>query len=921
MHKSNMANKALALASLVCAGVLSLGGCPANVPSGGQQPVQTPPTITFTLPAARVDVQAGTGIGIQWTDTHPAGAASVRLFYDRDGVADTADETTITTITESASTTGGTYTWNTTGVTPNIYRLAATIDDQVNPPVTTYLPYEVIIRAKAGGGAQASNFSLELLQPDGDLRPQAGESIVIRWIARDDTSEATLHLFYDTDLIPNNPEQSTEKLLAVISEGVTLPGGNEWGWTIPDNLNGTFNIYGRLTNGTETLFAYAPGRLLLGQVAGGGPERDLTQVGTGFAGAIFEGYITDGRLGEVLTGGRDFNGDSYDDFVLVSVKGRSPFYGQNTGEAYMIYSRALAGRWPQRQAVSVQNPGTGYNGVRFIGPKFTGSSAGITDVLFIDDVDGDNRPELLLATPDINFVYEDQNDYDPLDSDQIHNPTSPDSLPGAIQGRYYFQPPGWQEFSNQGGLDWLSPLGGSALALHRSGCVTYVSSQSPITDGIVIMDEVGGDSNDIFQYVVDAFGMRIYPFPGGDNTGWGTRIGVTNLQGQFIPSVLVARPNHDGGIGTVKVMPHQQMAEITSEWTSAPDISNFTTQPPSYSFPAADTDDSRQNDPDRLSRWPNLWSDFMDPYVRVAVDAITFVPQPVPPSPFRYDIVNSNKIDAANGHMTNPTGVKDFSGDRIEDMAVAAPDALNGRGMAHLIYGSQGFQGADVAQFTSGFGGGFELRGTQDAEHLGFKMAGLLRLPDAAGQGDYNGDGRADWLLSAPGRTLPGRDRCGAVILVPGQDLLFGSRTVDEVIPQLGGAVIYGANSNDGFGTYLAAAGDVDRDGYQDFLVSAPNYSYAGSPSRAKCGAVYLIYGGPHLRGEFDVGTIGTPQFPGKIYIGPEDNAAIGPVSAAGDVDQDYYDDILIAYPGADAQGRVDTGRVWLIYGSRRTAP
>ncbi len=103
-----------------------------------------------------------------------------------------------------------------------------------------------------------------------------------------------------------------------------------------------------------------------------------------------------------------------------------------------------------------------------------------------------------------------------------------------------------------------------------------------------------------------------------------------------------------------------------------------------------------------------------------------------------------------------------------------------------------------------------------------------------------------------------------------------------------------------------------------DFVVSAPDYS---APTKPKCGVVYLIYGGPHLVGEFDIGDIGTQTLPGKVYLGPEANSAIGPVAAAGDTDNDFYTDFLIGYPGATIGSFAEAGRAWLIYGSLRTAP
>jgi len=193
---------------------------------------------------------------------------------------------------------------------------------------------------------------------------------------------------------------------------------------------------------------------------------------------------------------------------------------------------------------------------------------------------------------------------------------------------------------------------------------------------------------------------------------------------------------------------------------------------------------------------------------------------------------------------------------------------------------------------------------------LGWKMAG---------PGDLSGDGYSDWVLTAPNRSWAGRDNCGAVAIVPGRPIPYAAYTVNDVASQLGGAIIYGQNTGDHLGLYLAAVGDVDRDNYPDFLVSAPGYDAPGKPN---CGAVYLIYGGPHLVGEFDIQDIGTAQLPGKAYVGPEADAAIGPVAAAGDTDNDFYTDFLIGYPGATPKSVLpQAGRVWLIYGSRRQAP
>ncbi len=230
MRKVFADNKILGLMTAVCVTGLLLGaGCPASdvlSQNGGQAANKTTgPTFDFTAPTARPNVAIGTPIGLAWTDSHPAGAAIVRLFYDIDGSAATGDETTITFVNEPAGTTGGGYTWNTTTVVAGVYRVGAIVDDHVNPPVASYLAYEVVIGAQTStpGGSQGAP-TLALVQPATDQFLLAGQSVMIHWSVTNVSAGSTLSLYYDTDLTADN---GNEVFIGTVGVGTGQNGSSD----------------------------------------------------------------------------------------------------------------------------------------------------------------------------------------------------------------------------------------------------------------------------------------------------------------------------------------------------------------------------------------------------------------------------------------------------------------------------------------------------------------------------------------------------------------------------------------------------------------------------------------------------------------------------------------------------------------------
>lgn len=83
--------------------------------------------------------------------------------------------------------------------------------------------------------------------------------------------------------------------------------------------------------------------------------------------------------------------------------------------------------------------------------------------------------------------------------------------------------------------------------------------------------------------------------------------------------------------------------------------------------------------------------------------------------------------------------------------------------------------------------------------------------------GDADGDGMADVVIGAPTASKNGQTPTGSVRILSGKD----GRLLRE---------IWGSYSGEGFGWAVAAIGDVDRDGGEDYAISSP---YADRPARA----------------------------------------------------------------------------------------
>ncbi|MBO2010351.1 FG-GAP-like repeat-containing protein [Hymenobacter negativus] len=202
-----------------------------------------------------------------------------------------------------------------------------------------------------------------------------------------------------------------------------------------------------------------------------------------------------------------------------------------------------------------------------------------------------------------------------------------------------------------------------------------------------------------------------------------------------------------------------------------------------------------------------------------------------------------------NGHFgTSVAGAGDYNGDGYGDMLVGEPGFSGNKGRVLLFYGSAG-----------GFSSVYALGSGNADGQMGTSVAGL---------GDVNGDGYDDIGFGMP---LLFSNAGGFYVYLGRTTLGFTG----------GAALSLGGSGTEALGSAIAGAGDVNGDGYADFMIGAPG---SGTAS----GTVRFYSGGSTL--SFVSLTRGTAS-----------DRFGASLTSAGDTNGDGYADFLIGAPGVSS--------------------
>lgn len=237
----------------------------------------------------------------------------------------------------------------------------------------------------------------------------------------------------------------------------------------------------------------------------------------------------------------------------------------------------------------------------------------------------------------------------------------------------------------------------------------------------------------------------------------------------------------------------------------------------------------------------------------------------------------------------------DFNGDGRDDLAVGSLDAVGAIVAAGAVVVSYGCP-TGITHL-----GAHSI--TQNS--LGDSSETQDRFGWALAAGDFNNDGRDDLAIGSPGED----SFTGQVTIIYGTAGGLNGSTL--VLSQDSGPGTPEAGDN--FGAYLAT-GDFNGDGYADLAVASITESLelpAGTINNA--GAVSIYFGGPG-----GLSNTGAFIFSEDDLVGGGTHAdsTMGRALAAGDINNDGRDDLVVGINRRDFGGVNECGAVVILYGT-----
>jgi hypothetical protein len=252
----------------------------------------------------------------------------------------------------------------------------------------------------------------------------------------------------------------------------------------------------------------------------------------------------------------------------------------------------------------------------------------------------------------------------------------------------------------------------------------------------------------------------------------------------------------------------------------------------------------------------------------------------------------SNPLTSGAGAVV--AGVGDVNGDGLADVVVSGRETTPFGGAPNVVYVVFGKRGTEPVNLGGLGAGGFVIRSGIDG----------LTVVDGHAVGDVNGDGRADVAVRT---SIDGDEDAGSLQIVFGRTDTTAVALGPNGVPGTS-FMVAGGFAGMELGQGIAAAGDINHDGFGDVLIGAPGVSSRQLSDER--GAVFVLYG---RATQADVRIRPRVRFDGYAINGPRALEGFGysvaPLAGSG---------LLAGAPGALSQGFRGRGGAWIL--TSRTA-